>query len=225
MARAAGGRDDRPARPPSVFDGLASLVDKSLLDHLTGGEDEPRFRMLETIREYGLERLAASGEEAGTRRRHAAWCLALAEELWPTLQRRLDAARALIRLEMEHDNLRAALSWLDSTDDAETLPRLAGAIFGFWYLHGHLREGLSWLERALTGGDGASTPVRARALLGAGMLAHYVDDDARAVPCLQESLALYRTTSDRWGVAFTLTILGIVAEDAGDFVRGSQALG
>jgi non-specific serine/threonine protein kinase len=211
-------------RPFDVLDGLASLVDKSLLRHLDGGEDEPRFWMLETIREYGLERLAAAGEEEETRRRHAAWYLALAEELWPTLQRRLDATPALNRLAREHDNLRAALAWLDSTGDGEALLRLAGAIFGFWYLHGHLREGLSWLERALMHGDDTPTAVRARALLGAGMLAHYAADDARAVPLLEESLALYRTIADPWGLAFTLTILGIVAEDAGDYERAAERL-
>ena len=225
-----GGRWDEDNEPPllatapSVLDGLASLVDSSLVDRQQQADGEPRFAMLETIREYGLERLAAAGEEEETRRRHAAWCLALGEELWPTLQRRLDAARALNRLEAEHDNLRSALSWLDRTDDAEALLRLTGAIFGFWYLHGDLREGLSWLERGLAGRDKVPSGVRARAVLGAGMLAHYAADDARAVPWLEEALALYRTIADPWGQAFTLTILGIVAEDAGDFVRAAELL-
>jgi len=175
--------------------------------------------MLETIREYGLERLAAAGEEEETRRRHAAWCLGMAEGLWPALRRRQDFAHVVNRLAREHDNLRAALAWLDCTGDSKSLLRLAGAIFGFWYLHGHLQEGLSWLERALMHGDGTPTAVRAQALLGAGMLAHYAADDARAVPWLEQSLALYRTTADSWGLAFTLTILGIVAEDAGDYDR------
>jgi DNA-binding CsgD family transcriptional regulator len=199
-----------------VLDGLASLVDKSLLHH-TGGDEEQRFSMLETIREYGLERLAAAGEEEEMRRRHATWCLALAEELWPSLQRRRDAAHSVRRLATEHDNLRATLSWLDRTGDGKALLRLAGAIFLFWYVHGHLREGLTWLECALRHGDDAPTTIRARALLGAGMLAHYAADDARAVPWLEASLALYRTTGDRWGLAFSLVILGIVAEDAGDY--------
>jgi DNA-binding CsgD family transcriptional regulator/tetratricopeptide (TPR) repeat protein len=206
---------------PMTFDLLASLVDKSLLGHLNGGEDEPRFWMLETIREYGLERLAAAGEEKATRRRHAAWCLAMTEECWPTFQRRLDAAHAINRLATEHDNLRAALTWLESTGDGETLLRLAGALFLFWYVHGHLREGLSWLQRALTLADGAPAADRARALLGAGMLAHYAADDARAVPWLEESLARYRAIADGWGVSFALTILGIVAEDDGDYERAA----
>ncbi len=117
--------------------------------------------------------------------------------------------------------MRAALDWLDRSGDRGSLLRLTGALFGFWYLRGHLREGLSWLERALLSGDDAPTAVRAQALLGAGMLAHYAADDARAVPWLEESLGLYRTAADRWGQAFTLTILGIVAEDAGDYDRAA----
>jgi non-specific serine/threonine protein kinase len=202
---------------PSVLDVLSSLLDKSLLQPIDGAADEPRFAMLETIREYGLERLAASGEEEEARRRHAVWCLALSEEIWPSLQRRFDAALAVNRLAAEHDNLRAALAWLDRSGDGEALRRLAGALFLFWYVRGHLREGLSWIERALKHGNGTSPAVLARVLLGAGMLAHYAADDTRAVPWLEESLALYRTLEDRWGQAFSLTILGIVAEDAGDY--------
>jgi non-specific serine/threonine protein kinase len=212
------------ASPPSIFDGLASLVDKSLLRQLDSGEDEPRFWMLETIREFGLEQLAAAGEEEETRRRHAAWYLGLAEELAPAIRHRLEAAQAINRLATEHDNLRAALAWLDGTGDGEALMRLAGASFGFWYLRGHLREGLSWLERALMHENETPTSVRALALLGAGMLAHFAADDARAVPWLEQSLALYRTIADGWGLAFTLTILGIVAEDAGDYDRAAAVL-
>ena len=204
-----------------VFDLLASLVDKSLLQHLNEGAGEPRFGMLETIREYGLERLAAAGEGEETRRRHAIWYLAMAEELWPTLQRRLDATQAISRLAPEHDNLRAALAWLERTGDGEALLRLAGAIFLFWYVHGDLREGLSWLERAPMHGTETPMAVRARALLGAGMLAHYAADDARAVPWLEASLTLYRTIEDHWGLTFALMILGIVAEDTGDYDRAA----
>jgi non-specific serine/threonine protein kinase len=206
-----------PHAPPlDCLDGLASLVDKSLL-HLVGDDEEQRFSILETIREYGLERLAAAGEEEETRRRHAAWYLAQAEEHWPALLRRRDAAHAVNRLAMEHDNMRAAFVWLDRTSDGQALLRLAGALFLFWYVHGHLREGLSWLERALKHGNDAPTAIRARALLGAGMLAHYAADDARSVPWLEASLAHYRTTEDRWGLAFSLVILGIVAEDVGHY--------
>jgi non-specific serine/threonine protein kinase len=217
------GTDSLPGddSPSQFLDLMSSLVDKSLLRQQDGREDEPRFWMLETIREYGLEQLAAAGEEEGTRRQHAAWYLATVEELWPVIRRRQDFAHGINRLAVEHDNLRAALAWLDSTGDSQSLLRLAGAIFGFWYLHGHLREGLFWIERALLHAGETPTAVRAQALLGAGMLAHYAADDARAVPWLEESLSLYRTTADHWGLAFTLTILGIVAEDSGDYDRAA----
>ena len=205
----------------SLLDGIASLVDQSLVRPTGQGEAQPGFAMLETIREFGLERLAAAGEETETRRRHAAWCMALAEELWPALQHRSDAASAINLLSREHDNLRSALAWLDSTGDGEALLRLTGAIFFFWYVHGHLREGLSWLERALMLGDEPPAAVRARALLGAGMLAHYAADDARAVPWLEQSLEHYRTLADPWGMAYALALLGIVAEDAGDYDRAA----
>jgi predicted ATPase/DNA-binding CsgD family transcriptional regulator len=209
----------------SVFDGLASLVDNSLLRHLNGGEGEQRFWMLETIREYGVERLAAAGEDEETRRRHADWCLTMAEELWPNLQLRQGTARAVSRLAIEHENLRAALAWLDSTSDGEAMLRLSGAVFLFWYVHGDLREGFSWIVRGLKHGGEAPADVRARALLGAGMLAHYAADDTRAVPLLEESVALYRTISDRWGMAFTLTVLGVVSEDAGNYEPAAARFG
>src|SRR3954451_11097230 len=125
---------------------------------------------------------------------------------------------------MEHDNLRTALAWLDSIGDGEAILRLSGAIFLFWYVHGDLREGVSWIERGLRHGGEVPADIRARALLGAGMLAHYSTDDTRAVPLLEESLALYRTIADRWGMAFTLTVLGVVSEDAGNYERAAEGL-
>jgi predicted ATPase/DNA-binding CsgD family transcriptional regulator len=201
----------------ATLDGLSSLVDSSLLVQRQQGDGEPRFFMLETIREFGLERLAAAGEEDETRRRHADWYLEMAEEFWPTMQRRLEPSLAVSHLALEHDNLRAALAWLDSTGDTGDIVRLAGAIFLFWYVHDDLREGLSWLERTRVDADEISVAVRARALLGAGMLAHYMADDLRAVPWLESSLALHRTIDDRWGMAFGLLILGIAAEDSGEY--------
>ncbi len=201
----------------SILDDLSSLVDSSLLVQRQQADGEPRFSMLETIREYGLEQLAAAGEEAETRCRHAVWCLEMAEEFWPTMQRRLEPSLAISHLATEHDNLRSALAWLDSTGDTEAIVRLAGAIFPFWYVHDDLREGVSWLERTKVDADEIPVAVRARALLGAGMLAHYMADDLRAVPWLEASLELHRTVDDQWGMAFGLLILGIAAEDSGEY--------
>jgi predicted ATPase/DNA-binding CsgD family transcriptional regulator len=218
-ATAVASADDDSA--PETLDRLSSLVGNSLLVQRQQADGEPRFSMLETIREFGLEQLAAAGEEEETRQRHAGWCLALSEEHWPSLQRSLDPAEAIAHFGPEHDNVRAALAWLDSTGDGGSLLRLAGAIFPYWYVHGDLREGLSWLERGPLHSNETPVAVRARALLGVGMLAHYATDDARAAPALDAALALYRTTGDDWGQAFALLILGIVAEDAGDYDQAS----
>ena len=201
----------------ATLDGLSSLIDSSLLVQRQQGDGEPRFSMLETIREFGLERLAAAGEEEETRCRHAAWYLDMAEEFWPTMQRRLEPSLAVSSLAPEHDNLRAALAWLGNAGDTGSVVRLAGAVFLFWYVHDDLREGLSWLEQTTADADEIPVAVRARALLGAGMLAHYMADDLRAVPWLESSLALYRTVDDQWGMAFGLLILGIAAEDSGEY--------
>src|SRR5207237_757599 len=135
----------------NVLDGLGSLIDKSLLQHIDQEGHESRLLMLETIREYALECLGTrweSGEEEAARQAHAAYYLALAEEaelqtvgtqqtLW------------LKRLEREHDNLRTALRWLNAQDETELTLRLSGALWWFWSVRGHWTEGLQWLEKAL----------------------------------------------------------------------------
>jgi non-specific serine/threonine protein kinase len=210
------------------LDGVSSLVGKSLLRQETeaagGGYAEPRFGMLETIREYGLERLAESGEEGEIRGRHARWCLDLAGRAWPAFVLRSGQEEWLDRFAAEHDNLRAALRWLEQTGEEETALELAGRLFWFWYVRGFLSEGRDWLERTLAAGDGAAAEIRARALLGVAVLAHWQGDDARARPCLEESLALWRELGDDWGTTFALGMLGVVAEDAGEFARAVPLL-
>ncbi len=122
--------------------------------------------MLETVREFGLEQLVAAGEEATTRDRHAAWCLAVADEA-PTALSPIVRPDTIDRLEAEHPNLRAALGWLDETGRLDQLLPLADQLGRFWDLAGHYREGLSWLERALAVGD-KDTPARARCRRCAG---------------------------------------------------------
>ena len=209
-------------REAALLDALSALVDCSLIVQRQQEDGEPRFSMLETIRDYGLEQLTAAGEEEATRLRHALWSLTLAETLWPTFQLRLSTTTAINHLVLEHDNVRAALTWLDSTGNEVAVLRLAGAMFLFWYVHGDLREGLSWLERARNTSPETPAEIRARALLGAGMLSHYSAEDTLAIPCLEASLALYRTIADPWGLAFTLAILGVVAEDAGNYELATE---
>ena len=131
-----------------VLDGMASMVDKSLVRQIEQGEGEPRFVMLETVREYGLEKLAASGEEAVTRRAQAAYCLVLAEE---------GAAEVsggkqkewMDRFEVEHDNFRSALEWLTQTVNVEWGLRLGVALFRFWETREYLAEGRERLGKLL----------------------------------------------------------------------------
>ncbi len=211
-------------RPADVLDGLASLIDKSLLRQVEQEGEDPRLVMLATIREYGLEALAASGEMESTRRVHATYCLRLSEQAELELGGPQQAAW-LDRLEREHDNLRAALSWsLEQAGDeeagqrSEIALRLAGALWTFWWARGHRSEGRTFLERALAASEGITALVRAKALFAAGHLAFVQSDYERAEALLEESLALYRELGDQRGIALSLNMLGNVA-----WVRGNTA--
>ena len=196
-----------------VLDGVASLIDKSLLQHSEqSGEEgkEPRLWLLETIREYGLEYLMTSGEAEITRHAHTAYYLALAEKAEPKLFGG-EQGVWLERLEQEHDNLRAALHWSAEHGEAETALRLGGALCGCWSVRGRLSEGRYWMERALTGSKEVVASVRAKALRGAGLLALSQHDHDRGEMLCGESLALYRELGDTRGMAISLNLLGHVA--------------
>jgi len=189
-----------------VLDGIASLVDKSLLVQREQADGESRFRMLEVVREYALEALQASGEGDALRRLHAGYFLALAEEaeleLWGA-----STTEWLAKLEEEHDNLRAALRWsLES--DVETAVRLVGAIRQFLSVHGHLTEGRRWMEEALER-SGDRTPTRWKALLGAGLMAWQQGDFWSARKFQEEGLAAVRVTGDKRQVALATRDLGV----------------
>src|SRR5262249_22123248 len=182
-----------------VLDGVASLVDKSLLRQQEQASSEPRFRMLETIREYGLECLTASGEEPAVQRAHADYYLALIEEAEPALTGP-EQAIWLERLEAEHDNLRAALYWAEESGGAEIGLRLAGALCQFWLMRGHLREGQERLARLLGLAEASPhTAVRAKALRRAGHLADNLGDYAAAHAFFEESLAIWRALGEKGG--------------------------
>jgi DNA-binding CsgD family transcriptional regulator/tetratricopeptide (TPR) repeat protein len=197
-----------------VFESLTGLVDQSLL--LPDASDSPRFRLLETVREYSQEQLAASGEHVEAADRHLAFYLALAEEAEPHL-RASHQAVWLDRLEAEHANLRAGLVWALARGANDLALRLAGSLWRFWFFRGHFTEGRHWLEAALFASDPTCSLARAKALCGAGMLAHYQADYARAEALCTESLALYRQLDDQLGVASALNGLAIVARSMGDF--------
>jgi len=198
----------------SVLDGVASLLDKSLLQHLEQRQDSPRLMMLETLREYGLEALVANEELEHVRQAHAHYYLALAEEAEPELVG-LQQAEWLERLEREHDNMRAAMQWVlergDAEQSMELALRLGGALHQFWRVRRYLSEGRTFLERALAGSKEATTASRTKALMIAARLAVLQADTERGEVLCEGSLALCRELRDTAGMAYTLHLLGIVA--------------
>ncbi len=193
------------------LESVSSLVDNSLVRR--NGE---RFAMLETIREYAREKLSASGDEEESRRAHAAQYLAFAEAAEPEL-RGPNQALWLRRMESDHDNLRAALRYSLEDGSDETALHLASALWGYWLARGYLGEGRRWLEEALAKSGGGAATVRANALNGAGVLAHYQGDYATAEALCGESLALYRRAGDERGVASALSSLALAARTRGDY--------
>jgi predicted ATPase/class 3 adenylate cyclase len=204
------------------LDRLESLSDKSLI-RLTPDDDEPRVTLLQTIRDYGLERLAERDDSHAIGERHARYFLALAEELEPLLAGR-DQARWLDALERERANLRAAVAWLRDDARTEEALRLAGALWRFWWLRGDVGEGRQQLEALLCEGGEVAPQVRAKALNGAGVLAESHGDWAAAITLHEESLDISRQLGDRRGVAWSLNNLGVVAINQGDFARARELL-
>ena len=203
-----------------ILDRLAALVDKSLV---VPGEDaggEPRFRLLELIREYASEQLTAAGEDAALRRRHAEYFLAFAETASVHLSEANQAAW-FVRLSEEHANLRSVLTWAADIGAVELGLRLAVALWWFWQVRNHAQEGRAWLERLLArqGEPESATAlrVRAEALRGAGNLAWVQGDFIPAKALLEDGLALHRRAGDVRGQAHTLAALGLVADEQGEW--------
>ncbi|HYP28196.1 MAG TPA: tetratricopeptide repeat protein [Blastocatellia bacterium] len=208
-----------------VLDGVSSLVNKSLLRQGEQARDGLRFMMLETIREYGLERLAEGGEAEEARRAHAAYYLSMVEDAEPEL-RGPGQAEWLERLESEHDNLRAALRWSKESGETEMALRMAAAPRRFWEIRGHLSEGRGWLEEMLTLADSerASPALLAKAFYAAGALARCQGDYDQTVAHLERALALYRRVQDRLGIASSLNSLGMLAHDQNDYGKAMALL-
>jgi non-specific serine/threonine protein kinase len=191
-----------------VLDLLSHLVDKSLVIVRENGTGT-RYRLLETVRRYGRERLDDSGDEV--ERRHAGFFVKLAEEAEGKLSGS-DQARWLTVLQSENDNLRAALSWsLGEKHNMELGVRLAAALWPFWFARGYLSEGRRWLESAVSVGGRAAPHARAKALNGAGWLATFQDEYGAAKAMIEEGLALYRELGDKEGIASSIVYLGFVA--------------
>jgi predicted ATPase len=178
-----------------LFEGFSSLVDKSLVQRMDRGPDEPRFSMLETIREFALERLVESGEQSAVRRAHAAFCLVLAEEGNPELSAE-ERALWLTQCDAEIDNLRAALDWLFHTRDVDWSLRLCVALFRFWDMREHLSEGRARLETLLRLAGVQRTKERARVSQFIGALAASQGDVQGAEHALTQALILYEEVGE-----------------------------
>jgi predicted ATPase/transcriptional regulator with XRE-family HTH domain len=203
----------------NVLDGLTALVDQSLLYVEAESDGEPRFRMLESIREYAWEQLVGSPELRLIQQRHAQVFLGLAEAAEEHL-RGPDQAAWQTRVEEELANLRAAVEWSLATGELEPALRAAGALWMFWFVRGYATEGRQWLEALLAQPTAATAAAaRAKALFTAGMLAVYQGDHAAGRALHEEGLALQRQLGDRAGIAAALYGLAWDAFDAGDLPR------
>jgi predicted ATPase len=190
-----------------VFAGIAALLDHSVLHRMESPDGEPRLGMLETIREYGLERLEASDESDAIRDAHAAYFLDLAEAAEVALQG-AEQVRWLSRLEAEHDNLRAALRWLPARERVDDALGLAGAIWFFRWVRGYYAESREQYETLLAlPGAARRTTARARALNGLGITALSQGETERAIAAHEEALAISREVGDARGEAFSLVCL------------------
>ncbi|HUP60642.1 MAG TPA: protein kinase [Thermoanaerobaculia bacterium] len=203
----AGGRDVRPPYD-DVLDGISSLVDKAFLRRdVTSPDDAPRFAMLETIREYGLECLVEQTRHAEIHTEHARLFASIAEECELEVE----------RLAVDEDNFRTALDWATSSGDAELALRLGAALWWYWYVRGMYGEGRRWLDAVLGMPSGGEIPVRAKALTGAGALAFLQCDYDRAIDLLDASIDLARLNGDPVSLARSLQFRGSIARERGEY--------
>jgi predicted ATPase/DNA-binding CsgD family transcriptional regulator len=200
---------------------ISSLIEKSLLQRSEHTNGSPRFRMLETVREFGLEQLATSGEWNQAHRRLAEWCQTLAETSYYSLlgpQHR----QWLTRLDEEHNNMRAALGWALATGEAEIAQRLVFPLSTFWYVRGHQSEGLLWAERALASSTKTSGKARAGAMNVTAYLTWARGDDERAKALWAEAMPFNRQVESPKDLARSLYSAGLAAEDRGDHDEARQ---
>lgn len=198
-----------------VLDLLSALVDKSLVAADVQEDGSIRYRLHETLRQYGREKLVAADEEAQAREHHLAYFLDLAERAYAHAGRIDPTPPWLVRLEREHDNVRAALA-LARDRESDEFVQLAGALGSLWWLRAiHMSEGREWLSDALANRHGRKEDV-ARALTGASLLASWSTDSPSAQPLAAEALALWKEVGDQLGVALALEALGWSFTYSGD---------
>ncbi|HLJ68518.1 MAG TPA: tetratricopeptide repeat protein [Chloroflexota bacterium] len=209
-----------------VLDLLSGLVDKSLVVVAGTVGDIVRYRFLEPVRQYAVQRLAATGETAHLQRRHAAWFATLTEQAAPHLQQP-EMRGWLDRLEADHDNLRAAMQWSLTEAEPGVGLRIAGAGWRFWFARGHLTEVRAYLDRCLhlaRAGRGVAAPVLALARNAAGACAYFQSDLEEATKHYESALALYRELNDEAGMARVLSNLGLIRKDRRESERATELL-
>jgi predicted ATPase/class 3 adenylate cyclase len=189
-----------------VFTGITALADKSLVRPVATTGPNPRFGMLETIREFGLDQLTVAGEVDSTRRRHAEYFVTFSEGLSAELFQATEP-ELLEQLAAEHDNIRAALVWLDQQGDEETMIRLAAGLGWFWFVRGFGTEGISWLERARSPRSAVAGPIRAAALNWASVLTLPRKDHAASTELAALSARLLRENGDE-SASLAMALLG-----------------
>lgn len=206
-----------------VFDGISSLVDKSLLSQREQADGESRFRMLEVVREFALESLAENGETEEIKRLHSTFYAALAEEAKPELMG-AKAVEWYEKLEQEYDNLRVALEWTQN-NQPETALRIVTAIYRFWVRRGHLAEGGKWTKLALEKSGGEVDPkLRANASRSIGNLSFMQGDFEAANLFYNESLRLSREIGDKEMICYALAGLGNMKAFRGDFKQAQNLM-
>jgi len=205
----------------SIFDVLDSLLNKSMIVVDYDLDQTARYRFLETMRDYAQEKLRQANELESSQHRHLDFYLALAETAEPHLWHSAERAAWLNRLEMEHDNLRAALSIAQSNDQLELLARLAAALGQFWNERALFREGRQWLDAALARRERLSKPVLAQTLRAAARLAGRQGDFDLAETCAQDSVTLWRELDDKAKLAQALNTLAAVASERGEVERSA----
>ena len=193
-----------------VLDGLSALLASSLVYQESRPDREPRFTMLETLREFGLDQLVKAGEDAEIRQRHAAYYLALVER-WSPDPALPGEKHRLAAIAPEYDNVRIALAWFGEHGDADGLLRLSGSLFEFWHARGLYSEGRLWMGRALVGSDGAAPSVRVRALMTASALARYQGDLGEATSQIEAALPLARKVGNPGQLITALLNAGLLA--------------
>jgi predicted ATPase/DNA-binding SARP family transcriptional activator/DNA-binding CsgD family transcriptional regulator len=207
-----------------ILDLLSGVVEKSLVVAEATEASGVRYRMLEPVRQYAQEKLEEGGEGEEVRLRHARFFLALAEDAEPRLRGSVDV-EWFERLEAEHDNIRAALSWALERGVVGLGLRLAGALRMFWEAHGHAGEGRRWLEEALAKDDRASVAARVRALEAVGWLTVWQMDLDQAEAVAQEGIELSAEAGIESSLAASFrTMLGVAATLRGDFERAKELL-